>query len=92
MAVLIALQQLGSLLDQVKIEGGATWRRKNFHVVFLDQFFTGNKNIWGKQAVSWELFREGAFYKMAAILNIYVFSNLTVVFEQNHLFCIKEVS
>ena len=30
---------------RVIIEEGATWRRRNFHVVFLDQFFMGNKNI-----------------------------------------------
>ena len=51
LAYLIALHKVNTTcslrrmhIDQVKTEGGATLRR-NFHVVFLDQFFTGNKNI-----------------------------------------------
>ena len=37
------LQQ--ELVVRVITEEGATWRRRNFHVVFLDQFFMGNKKI-----------------------------------------------
>ena len=35
-------------IDRLKIEGGATRRRTNFHVVFLDEFVLRNKNIFGK--------------------------------------------